>query len=139
MCLHSGSVLLVPRDCKQHFSTQYYDYPHILRTTDYNIQDKALDVVYVLNGEKNDQIDSTVKVSLAKRIDGVNGRAEAYKACAQVSDTDWFINVFAKCWMHDDFDFDWQPDYLQNDKHYIFDSVGSATGLTPWTHGSDCL
>ena len=129
----SGSVLLVPRDCKQHFSTQYYDYPYILRHTDYNIQDKALDVVYVSNGEKNADLNWDRLQKLcprAKRIDGVNGRAEAYKACAQASDTDWFINVFAKCWMHDDFDFDWQPDYLQNNKHYIFDSYNPVTGLT---------
>ena len=40
----SGSVLLVPRDCKQHFSTQYYDYPYILRHNGYNCEDKALDL-----------------------------------------------------------------------------------------------
>jgi len=129
----SGSVLLVPRDCKQHFSTQYYDYPYILRHNDYNIQDKALDVVYVSNGEKNADLNWDRLKKLcprAKRIDGVNGRAQAYKACAEASDTDWFINVFAKCWMHEDFDFDWQPDYLQNDKHYIFNSYNPVTGLT---------
>jgi hypothetical protein len=129
----SGSVLLVPRDCKQHFRTQYYDYPYILRHNDYKIDDKALDVVYVSNGEKNADLNWDRLQKLcprAKRIDGVNGRAQAYKACAEISETDWFINVFAKCWVHDDFDFNWQPDYMQNDKHYIFDSYNPVTELT---------
>jgi len=129
----SGSVLLVPRDCKQHFRTQYYDYPYILRHNDYKIEDKALDVVYVSNGEKNADLNWNQLQKLcprAKRIDGVNGRARAYKACALASETDWFINVFAKCWVHDDFDFNWQPDYMQNDKHYIFDSYNPVTELT---------
>ena len=129
----SGSVLLVPRDCKQHFRTQYYDYPYILRHNDYNIQDKPLDVVYVSNGEKNADLNWDRLLKLcprAKRIDGVNGRTQAYKACAEASDTDWFINVFAKCWVHDDFNFNWQPDYMQNDKHYIFDAYNPVTNLT---------
>jgi hypothetical protein len=129
----SGSVLLVPRDCKQHFRTQYYDYPYILRHNDYKIEDKALDVVYVSNGEKNADLNWDRLQKLcprAKRIDSVNGRAEAYKACAQVSETDWFINVFAKCWVHDDFDFNWQPDYMQNEKHYIFNAYNPVTELT---------
>jgi hypothetical protein len=129
----SGSVLLVPRDCKHHFRTQYYDYPYILRHNDYKIKDKALDVVYVSNGEKNADLNWNRLKKLcprAKRIDGVNGRAQAYKACAEVSETDWFINVFAKCWVHEDFDFNWQPDYLQNNKHYIFNAYNPVTELT---------
>jgi hypothetical protein len=104
-----------------------------LRHNDYKIEDKALDVVYVSNGEKNADLNWDRLQKLcprAKRIDGVNGRAQAYKACAEISETDWFINVFAKCWVHDDFDFNWQPDYMQNDKHYIFDSYNPVTELT---------
>ena len=55
--LHSfgtnGSVLLVPRDCKQHFRTQYYDYPYILRHTDYKVDEKTQDVVFISYDEKN--------------------------------------------------------------------------------------
>jgi len=129
----SGSVLLVPRDCKQHFRTQYYDYPYILRHTGKNIAENLLDVVYVSNGEKNADLNWDRLKKLcprAKRIDGVNGRAEAYKACAELSDTDWFLNVFAKCQVLDDFDFSWQPDYMQNNKHYIFDAHNPVTDLT---------
>lgn len=129
----SGSVLLVPHDCKQHFRTQYYDYPYILRHTGKNIAENLLDVVYVSNGEKNADLNWDRLKKLcprAKRIDGVNGRAEAYKACAELSDTDWFLNVFAKCQVLDDFDFSWQPDYMQNNKHYIFDAHNPVTDLT---------
>ena len=129
----SGSVLLVPRDCKQHFRTQYYDYPYILRHTGKNIAENLLDVVYVSNGEKNADLNWDRLKKLcprAKRVDGVNGRAEAYKACAELSNTDWFLNVFAKCQVLDDFDFSWQPDYMQNKKHYIFDAHNTVTDLT---------
>ena len=128
----SGSVLLVPRDCKQHFKDQFYDYPYILRHTDYNIEEKPLDVVYLSNGEKNaDKNWFLLKASCprAKRIDGVTGRAQAYKACAEVSETPWFFNVFAKCRVESNFDFNWQPDWLQGPKHWIFHSRNPVNGL----------
>ena len=129
---HSGSVSLVPRDCKQHFKEQFYDYPHILRHTDYDIPETPLDVVYLSNGEKNaDKNYFLLKCQCprAKRIDGVKGRAEAYKACAEISDTPWFFNVFAKCIVETDFDFTWQPDWLQGPKHWIFHSRNPVNGL----------
>ena len=87
----SGSVLLVPRDCKQHFRTQYYDYPYILRHNHLKCEDKPLDIVFISNGEKNADLNWDRLQKLcprAKRIDGVNGRAQAYKACAEISETD---------------------------------------------------
>jgi len=128
----SGSVLLVPRDCKQHFKDQFYDYPYILRHNDYNVEEKPLDVVYLSNGEKNaDKNWFLLKCMCprAKRIDGVTGRAQAYKACAEVSETPWFFNVFAKCRVEPDFDFNWQPDWLQGPKHWIFHSRNPVNGL----------
>jgi hypothetical protein len=65
----------------------------------------------------------------AKRIDGITGRAEAYKACAEVSETSWFFNVFAKCIVEPNFDFNWQPDWLQGPKHWIFHSRNPVNGL----------
>ena len=128
----SGSVLLVPRDCKQHFKDQFYDYPYILRHNDYNVEEKPLDVVYLSNGEKNaDKNWFLLKCMCprAKRIDGVTGRAEAYKACAEISETPWFFNVFAKCIVEPDFNFNWQPDWLQGPKHWIFHSRNPVNGL----------
>jgi hypothetical protein len=128
----SGSVLLVPRDCKQHFKDQFYDYPYILRHKGYNIEEKPLDVVYLSNGEKNaDKNWFLLKASCprAKRIDGITGRAEAYKACAEISETPWFFNVFAKCIVEPNFNFNWQPDWLQGPKHWIFHSRNPVNGL----------
>lgn len=128
----SGSVLLVPRDCKTHFKDQFYDYPYILRHNGYNIEEKPLDVVYLSNGEKNANKNWNLLLEMcprAKRIDGVTGRAQAYKACAEVSETPWFFNVFAKCIVEPDFDFNWQPDWLQGPKHWIFHSRNPVNGL----------
>ena len=129
---HSGSVTLVPRDVKRYFSTQFYDYPYILRHNTHNIPEKPLDVVYLSNGEKNADLNWFKLKDLcprAKRIDGVIGRADAYKACADISETPWFINVFAKCIVSEDFDFNWQPDWLQGPKHWIWHANNPITGL----------
>ena len=128
----SGSVLLVPRDCKQHFNEQFYDYPYILRHNEYKIEEKPLDIVYLSNGEKNAEKNWQILHDIcprAKRIDGITGRAAAYKACAEISDTPWFFNVFAKCIVDPDFDFAWQPDWLQGPKHWIFHSRNPVNGL----------
>jgi len=46
-----------------------------------------------------------------------------------MSDTDWSFNVFAKLEMDPDFDFHWQPDRLQEPKHYIFHAKNPINGL----------
>jgi len=128
----SGSVLLTPRDCKTQFKDQFYDYPYILRHTDYKVEEKPLDVVYLSNGEENADKNYFLLKCMqpnAKRIDGITGRAEAYKACAEASDTPWFFNVFAKCEVLPDFDFNWQPDWLQGPKHWIFNARNPVNGL----------
>jgi hypothetical protein len=103
-----------------------------LRHTDYNIEEKPLDVVYLSNGEKNADTNwflLKAQCPRAKRIDGVTGRAQAYKACAEISETPWFFNVFAKCIVEPDFNFKWQPDWLQGPKHWIFHSRNPVNGL----------
>jgi len=128
----SGSVLLAPRDCKTQFKTQFYDYPYILRHNAQYIKEKPLDIVYLSNGEKNAEKNWLLLKCMhpnAKRIDGITGRAEAYKACAEASDTAWFFNVFAKCEVLPDFDFNWQPDWLQGPKHWIFHARNPVNGL----------
>lgn len=134
----SGSVLLVPRDCKQHFSTQYYDYPYILRHKGYNCEDKALDIVFISNGEKNADLNWKHLQKVHKRngctnrlvrSDGVDGRTQAYKAAAKLSETAWFYAVFAKTEVLETFKFDIQPDYLEETKHYMLHSRNPLNGL----------
>jgi len=64
-----------------------------------------------------------------RRVKNVNGRSEAYKAAAKASQTPWFFTVFAKLEVVKDFDWTWQPDYLQEPKHYIFNSRNPVNGL----------
>jgi hypothetical protein len=133
----SGSVVLAPRDTLQYLDTQCYDYPYIMRQQAHFLTEKPLDIVYISNGEPTaDRLyahltnvtkhDSTLHVH---RIDGVNGRAEAYKAAAEISNTDWFLTVFAKLEVDPDFDWHWQPDRLQEPKHYIFNALNPVNGL----------
>jgi hypothetical protein len=134
--LHSfgtnGSVLLVPRDCKSHFSTQYYDYPYILCHTDWKVDEKAQDVVFISYDEKNADLNYNIlkkRTPRAKRLHGVEGMENALYQAALLSETDWFFAVFAKTRLHEDFDFSYLPDRLQGDKHYIFNCKNLVNGL----------
>jgi hypothetical protein len=64
------------------------------------------------------------------RVDGVNGRAAAYHAAAEASNTPWMFTVFAKLKVSPKFDFNWQPDRMQVPKHYIFHAKNPVNGLT---------
>ena len=63
------------------------------------------------------------------RVDNVKGRVSAYHAAAQASTTPWFFAVFAKLEVNPDFDWAWQPDRLQQAKHYIFHARNPVNGL----------
>jgi len=134
----SGSVLLVPRDCKQYFKEQYYDYPYILRHKGYNIEDNTLDIVFISNGEKNADLNwinlqqvhkNNACTNRLVRSDGVDGRTQAYKTAAQLSKTEWFYAVFAKTEVLETFKFDLYPDYLEETKHYMLHSRNPLNGL----------
>ena len=133
----SGSIVLAPKDTIQYLGSQCYDYPYIKRQNALYLDEKPLDIVFVSNGESTAEAlyerlrDVTAHDPLltVKRVDGVNGRAAAYKACAEISDTDWFFNVFAKLEVDADFDWHWQPDRLQEPKHYIFHAKNPVNGL----------
>jgi len=128
----NSSVLLVPRDCKQYFRTQYYDYPYILRHTDWNITEKPQDVVFISYDEKNADLNYEIlkkSCPRAKRIHGVKGMENAKFEAAKLSTTDWYYAVFAKTKLHKDFDFSYQPDRLQSEKHYIFHCKNMVNGL----------
>jgi hypothetical protein len=136
----SGSTALVPRDIKEHLQTQIYDYPYLKQATrrinEYYGEKlfPGLDIVYISNGEPDEErwYDNLCYMSnvTAKWIRGVNGRVAAYQAAARASDTPWFFAVFAKLEVVHDFPwFDWQPDYWQGPKHYIFNARNPVNGL----------
>jgi hypothetical protein len=53
----------------------------------------------------------------------------AYQAAARLSTTPWFFAVFAKLETYTGFDWSWQPDRLQEPKHYIFHALNPVNGL----------
>jgi len=134
----SGSAVLVPNDCKGKISTQLYDYPYISYDFIDKVEDKPLDIVFISNGEINANRNYTrlqrVLTNNGVRnevhlLQGIKGRTEAYQRAAQMSKTPWFFAVFAKCQVNDDFDFNWQPDYMQERKHYVFHAKNPVNGL----------
>jgi hypothetical protein len=145
----SGGIVLVPRDVKKYLKTQMYDYPYLYKYDEglpYNYYaDNAIDVVYISNGEPDaDKYFEHLKTVLGQkhvvadfprfanklhRVSNVNGRVAAYQAAAQASTSHWFFAVFAKLEVDKDFDFNWQPDYWQEPKHYIFNAKNPVNGL----------
>jgi hypothetical protein len=132
-----ASVVIVPRETKNHMRQQVYDYPYIDKTWRHG-QDPLLDIVFISNGEPNaDQHWQDLVYALQRghdnrvvRVDGVTGRVAAYHAAAQLSTTPWFFAVFAKLRVDSRFDWAWQPDRLQEPKHYIFHAYNPINGLT---------
>jgi hypothetical protein len=127
-----ASCVLVPRETKTFLNRQLYDYPEINKAHRNTTTDQVQDVIFISNGEPMAEANWNNLVQLcprARRSDGVNGREAAYKAAAQMSTTPWFFAVFAKTEVLHDFKFDFQPDRLQEPKHYIFHSRNPLNGL----------
>jgi len=129
----SGSVSLAPRDITGKIQCQIYDYPHVLKQKQEYLTPNLLDIIYISNGEPEaehwyEHLVNTCGREV-KRVMNVNGRALAYKAAAELSSTAWFFTVFAKLEVVEDFDWSWQPDWLQEPKHYIFNSRNPVNGL----------
>ena len=131
-----AGVCIVPKAAVSHIQTQLYDYPNILRTQRHLYTDNLLDIVFIDNGEPNAEanylhLHNTVGMynNRIHRSSGVNGRVAAYHAAAKLSTTPWFFAVFAKLRVKEDFDWTWQPDRLQEPKHYIFHAFNPVNGL----------
>ena len=126
-----ASSVIVPRVAIPYIKTQLYDYPYIDKTKRLGVDDPC-DVVFISNGEimAEDNWKNLLEVCpRAKRSDRVDGREAAYKTAAKLSNTAWFFAVFAKTEVLPNFKFDFQPDRLQEPKHYIFYSRNPLNGL----------
>ena len=133
----AGSVV-VPRTAVPYIKTQLYDYPYIDRTQRI-LQDSVLDIVFISNGEINADMyfehlqwtknSTRVAANQIHHVSGVNGRVAAYQEAARHSRTPWFFAVFAKLEVTADFDWSWQPDRMQQPKHYIFHAHNPVNGL----------
>ena len=138
--LSAGATsVVVPRVAVGDIRTQLYDYAYINKTHR-GVKDKPLDIVFISNGEKyagfqEQHLHWAVEMEglNCNRIHhsaGVNGRVAAYQAAAQLSTTPWFFAVFAKLEVDPKFDWSWQPDRMQQPKHYIFHAYNPVNGLT---------
>ena len=131
-----ASQVVVPKSAVPYIKTQAYDYPYIDRTQRHLHNEQPLDIVFIENGEPN-ALDNLRVLSLATagldnrvvRSSGVTGRVAAYQAAAESSTTPWFFAVFAKLRVDSRFDWRWQPDRLQEPKHYIFHAYNPINGL----------
>ena len=145
----SGGIVLVPRDVKKYLKTQMYDYPYLYKYDDglpYNYYaDNALDVVFVSNGEPEEErlykhlctvleqkhiaVDFPKFCNKVHWVRNVKGRVASEQAAAHASTTKWYFRVPAKLEVLQEFNFNWQPDYWQGPKHYIFNAQNAMNGL----------
>jgi hypothetical protein len=128
-----ASSVVVPRTAIPYIKTQLYDYPYIDKTHRM-LKDQLQDIVFISNGEPNakknfKRLTMIPRDNRLVRVDNINGRAAAYHAAAEASTTPWFFAVFAKLEVDIDFDFTWQPDRMQQAKHYIFHARNPVNGL----------
>jgi hypothetical protein len=130
-----SSRLIVPREVKDYVKKELYDYPYIKKSTKL-AKSNPLDIVFLSNGETGADENYEHLLNVTKgiknrivRVDGVNGRAQAYHAAALASKTPWMFTVFAKLKVSNKFDWNWQPDRMQVAKHYIFQAKNPVNGL----------
>jgi hypothetical protein len=132
-----ASAVIIPKTAKGSVKTQLYDYAHIDKTQRKRHGDRPLDVVFISNGEPNAEDNwmmlenriINLEPNRLHRVDKVNGRVAAYHAAARASTTPWFFAVFAKLAINPAFDWSWQPDRMQEPKHYIFHARNPVNGL----------
>ena len=127
--------IVVPKEIKDHVTKELYEYPYIKRAPKLALSN-PLDIVFLSNGETGADENYEHLLNVTKglpnrvvRVDGVNGRAAAYHAAAEASETPWMFTVFAKLKVSPKFDFNWQPDRMQSSKHYIFHAKNPVNGL----------
>ena len=130
-----GTHIVVPKEAKEYVKNELYDYPYIAKSNKLATS-QPLDIVFLSNGEAgaNENYEHLLNVTKGLpnrviRVDGINGRVQAYHAAAKASNTPWMFTVFAKLRINSKFDFSWQPDRLQVPKHYIFYASNPVNGL----------
>ena len=129
----AGNISIAPRDVQAHLVSQIYDYPYIIKQKSADLTPTLLDIIYISNGESNAEETYKHLVNITgreiKRVQNVDGRDNAFKIAAEMSSTPWFFKIPAKLKVNEKFDWAWQPDWLQEPKHYIFHARNPVNGL----------
>lgn len=127
--------IVIPREAKEYVKRELYDYPYIKKATRV-VKSNPLDIVFLSNGEQgaDENYEHLLQVThklpnRVVRVDGVNGRVQAYHAAASASNTPWALMFFSKLYTNPEFDFSWNPDRMQVPKHYIFYAENPVNGL----------
>ena len=128
----SASSVIVPKVAIPYIKTQLYDYPYIDKTHCNDRVDAVMDVVFISYDEPDAEQNWNIlaqRCARAKRVHGVAGMETALEAAADLSSTPWYYAVFAKTRLHEQFDFSYVPDRMQQPKNYIFDCINTVNGL----------
>jgi hypothetical protein len=130
-----GTRIVVPKEAKDYIKRELYDYPYI-QTNKTLAKSTPMDIVFLSNGETGAEENYEHLLNVTKglpnrvvRVDGVNGRVQAYHASAEASNTPWAFTVFAKLKVSNKFDWNWQTDSLQIPNHYVFHAKNPVNGL----------
>ena len=124
--------VIIPRSAIPYIKTQVYDYPYIDRSYRNSVCSHPQDIVFISYDEPNADANWQrlySKFPRAHRIHGVAGMELALEAAADVATTPWYFAVFAKTQLHENFNFDFVPDRMQQPKHYIFNAKNTVNGL----------
>ena len=131
----AGSTVIVPRQAIAAVKEQLWDYEHVDKTHQAS-QDQPLDVVFISNGEDNAEMNYQHLAQVLRdrpnrlhRVTNVKGRVNSFHRAADATDSRWIFIVTAKLKVNAQFDFGWQPDMLQQPKHYVFHAHNPMTGL----------
>ena len=129
-----GTRIIVPKEAKE-IKKELYEYPYI-KTANRLALSNPMDIVFLSNGETGAEENWEHLQRVTKglpnrvvRVDGVKGRVQAYHAAVEASNTPWAFTVFAKLKVSPKFDWNWQPDRMQQPKHYIFQAKNPVNGL----------
>ena len=120
---NNGHTILCPRDIKSFLNNQIYDYPNILKIKDNESIKLSNDIVFISYDEENADKNwekLILKFPRAHRIHGVPNMLAALKQAANTVITPYFYAVFAKTNINEEFDFNYNPDYLKEKSNYVF-------------------
>jgi hypothetical protein len=131
-----ATSVIVPKVAVPYIKKQLYDYPNIDKTK-VVLKSEPLDIVFISNGENDaeylyNRLEGCItdlQPNRLVRVQNVKGRVAAYQAAARASTTPWFFAVFGKLEIDLQFPWDWQPDRMQQPKHYIFNAHNPVNGL----------
>jgi hypothetical protein len=130
-----ATKIIVPKEAKEYVKRELYDYPYIKKANRI-AKSQPLDIVFLSNGEQGaeENYEHLLKVThklsnRVVRVNGVNGRVQAYHAALEASNTPWALMFFSKLYTNPKFNFSWNPDRMQIPKHYIFYAENPVNGL----------